>query len=151
MKYPSFTARGIAKGAKNAKGASLTAIAAAALCLVHLPALAFSLGRLTVQSALGEALRAEIDITNLTADEAASLRSAVASPEAFRTAGVDFNPVLMGAQATLARRPDGKPYIRVTGERAVSEPFVDLILDFSWANGRLQRAYTLLIDPPSRG
>lgn len=143
MKHPSFTARGI-------RGATLTALAAAAITLVHLPAAAFSLGRLTVQSALGEALRAEIDITNLTPEEAASLRSTVASPEAFRSAGVDFNPVLLGAQATLARRPDGRPYIRVTGDRAVTEPFVDLILDFSWANGKLQRAYTLLIDPPTR-
>lgn len=143
MKHPSLTARGF-------RGATLTALAAAAITLVHLPAAAFSLGRLTVQSALGEALRAEIDVTNLTPEEAASLRSTVASPEAFRSAGVDFNPVLLGAQATLARRPDGRPYIRVTGDRAVTEPFVDLILDFSWANGKLQRAYTLLIDPPTR-
>ncbi|WP_374569568.1 FimV/HubP family polar landmark protein [Ideonella sp.] len=132
-----------------AKGASLTTLATAALLLLHSGgASALSLGRLTVQSALGEALRAEIDITNMSPDEAASLRTTLASPEAFRAAGVDFNPVLTGAQLSLARRPDGRAYIRVTGERSVSEPFVDVIIDFAWSSGRLQRAYTLLIDPP---
>ncbi|MEK8033158.1 FimV/HubP family polar landmark protein [Ideonella sp. DXS29W] len=134
-----------------AKGASLTSVATAALLLLHTGgASALSLGRLTVQSALGEALRAEIDITSMTPDEAASLRTTLASPEAFRAAGVDFNPVLTGAQLQLARRPDGRAYIKVTGDRAVSEPFVDVIIDFNWASGRLQRAYTLLIDPPVR-
>lgn len=132
-----------------AKGASLTTLATAALLLLHTGgASALSLGRLTVQSSLGEALRAEIDITNMSPDEAASLRTTLASPEAFRAAGVDFNPVLTGAQLTLARRPDGRAYIRVTGDRSVSEPFVDVIIDFAWSSGRLQRAYTLLIDPP---
>lgn len=133
-----------------AKGASLTTVAAAALLLLHAGgAHALSLGRLTVQSSLGEALRAEIDITNMSPEEAASLRTTLASPEAFRAAGVEFNPVLSGAQLTLARRPDGRAYIRVSGDRAVSEPFVDVIIDFAWASGRLQRAYTLLIDPPA--
>ncbi|MBT9598795.1 MAG: FimV family protein [Vitreoscilla sp.] len=132
-----------------AKGASLTSVATAALLLLTCSDVsALSLGRLTVQSALGEALRAEIDITSLSPEEAASLRTTLASPDAFRAAGVDFNPVLAGAQLTLARRPDGRAYIRVTGERSVSEPFVDVIIDFAWASGRLQRAYTLLIDPP---
>ncbi len=132
-----------------AKGASLTSVATAALLLLNCNDVsALSLGRLTVQSSLGEALRAEIDVTSLSPEEAASLRTTLASPDAFRAAGVDFNPVLAGAQLSLARRPDGRAYIRVTGERSVSEPFVDVIIDFAWASGRLQRAYTLLIDPP---
>ena len=43
------------------------------------PALALGLGRITVQSALGEALRAEVDVPDITADEAGSLRVGVAS------------------------------------------------------------------------
>ncbi|MFZ2990307.1 type IV pilus assembly protein FimV, partial [Ideonella sp.] len=131
-----------------AGGPLLSAVAAAALLVCHPSAQAFSLGRMTVQSALGEALRAEIEVTGLTADEAASLRSSIASGEAFRAAGVEFNQVLTGAQASLQRGADGRPVIRLTGERSVSEPFVDVILDFSWSGGRLQRSYTLLIDPP---
>ncbi len=132
-----------------AAGPRLTALAAAALLLVHSGAFALSLGRLTVQSSLGEALRAEIDVTNISAEEANSLRAAVASPEAFKAAGVDFNAALSGAQAQLVKRPDGRSVIRVTGDRTVTEPFIDVLLDLGWNGGRLQRAYTLLIDPPN--
>jgi pilus assembly protein FimV len=132
-----------------ARGYLLSAVGAAALLLCHTSASAFSLGRMTVQSALGENLRAEIEVTNLSPEEAATLQSAIASGEAFRAAGVDFNPALSGAEATLQRRADGRAVIRITGTRAVSEPFVDLILNFTWSGGRLQRSYTLLIDPPT--
>lgn len=111
---------------------------------------ALTLGRMTVQSSLGEALRAEIDITSMTPEEASSLRTAVAQQDAFRAAGVEYNAVLAGAQVSLKRRQDGRSYFLVQGERSVSEPFLDLILDFAWSGGRLQRSYTLLIDPPAR-
>jgi pilus assembly protein FimV len=131
------------------RGVALASVALAA-SLAMSPTWALGLGRLSVQSALGEPLRAEIDITSLAADEASSLRARVASPDAYRTAGVDFNAALEGAQVILARRPDGRAFLRIQGERAMSEPFVDVILDLSWATGRLTREYTMLIDPASR-
>ena len=44
--------------------------------------MALSLGRITVQSALGEPLRAEIDVPDINAEEAASLKASIALPEA---------------------------------------------------------------------
>ena len=60
-----------------ARGHLLSAVGAAALLFCHTPASAFSLGRMTVQSALGENLRAEIEVTNLSPEEAATLQSAI--------------------------------------------------------------------------
>jgi pilus assembly protein FimV len=131
------------------RGVALASVAMAA-SLAMSPAWALGLGRLSVQSALGEPLRAEIDITSIAADEASGLRARVASPDAYRAAGVDFNAALEGAQVVLARRADGRSFLRIQGERAMSEPFVDVILDLSWATGRLTREYTMLIDPASR-
>jgi pilus assembly protein FimV len=74
-------------------------------------------------------LRAEIDIPEINAEEAGSLRAAVAQPDAFRAAGLDYNAVLAGAQVSLQRRPDGRAYIRITSDRIVTEPFIDLILE----------------------
>ena len=85
---------------------------------------ALGLGRLNVQSALGETLRAEIDITSLSSDEDSSLKVRVASPDAYRAAGVDYNSILPGTTATLSRRADGRPYLRITSDRAVQEQFV---------------------------
>ncbi|HEY6132915.1 MAG TPA: hypothetical protein VIW70_02960, partial [Rubrivivax sp.] len=127
---------------------ALTSLTVAALSAIAGDAWALGLGRLNLQSALGESLRAEIDVTSMSAEEASSLNVRVASSEAYRAAGVDYNAVLPGTQASLVRRPDGRAYIRLTSDRAVLEPFVDVILEMTWASGRLVREYTLLLDPP---
>jgi len=127
----------------------LTSVAVAALVFGAVDSWAVGLGRLSVQSNLGETLRAEIDITSLTPEEAANLKVRVASPDAYRAAGVDYNVVLPSTQAALLRRADGRPFLRLTSDKVVQEPFVDVILELSWASGRLVREYTLLFDPPA--
>ena len=129
-----------------------TAVASLVIALLGLPAssaFALALGRITVQSALGEPLRAEIDIPEINADEAATLKPSLALPAAFRAAGLEYNPALAGVQISLQRRADGRAYIRLTSDRVVSEPFVDLILQATWASGRIVRDYTILLDPPA--
>ena len=128
---------------------ALSGAAAATLMLAVTDASALGLGRLSVQSALGESLQAEIEITSMSAEEAANLRIRVAPPEAYRSANVEYNAVLPGTRATLQRRPDGRQFVRLTSDRGVQEPFVDVILEISWATGRLTREYTLLFDPPT--
>lgn len=138
MKYCSTTAARFA----------LNGVALAAACLWGSQAWALGLGRQTVTSALGETLRAEIEVTSIRPDEVASLRLRVASPDAYRAAGVEYNTALAGAQVQLVRRPDGRQVLRVTSDRAVLEPFVDVIVEATWASGRLVREYTMLFDPP---
>ncbi|MFG6413861.1 FimV/HubP family polar landmark protein [Roseateles sp. DC23W] len=121
---------------------------AAAVLVASTGANALGLGRLNVQSSLGETMRAEIDVTSLTAEEAATLKVRVAPPDVYRTTGVEYNPVLASAQVQVSRR-DGRTVLRVLSDRAVQEPFVDVILELTWSNGRLVREYTLLFDPPS--
>ena len=135
----------------NRPRSALHAIAVATLAVaIGLPfdAEALGLGRMSVQSALGEALRAEVDISAITPEEAASLRVRVASPDSFRAAGVEYNAALGSAVVTLQRRADGRPYLRISGDRVVQEPFVDMILDLEWSSGRLTREFTMLFDPP---
>ncbi|MCY4747418.1 hypothetical protein NYO99_20780, partial [Pelomonas sp. UHG3] len=121
---------------------------AAALLVATGGAQALGLGKLSVQSALGETMRAEIDVTSLSAEEAATLKVRVAPPDTYRASGVDYNAVLSSAQVQLVRR-DGRSVLRVSSDRAVQEPFVDVILELTWSSGRLVREYTLLFDPPS--
>lgn len=125
-----------------------SAIAAAVMVLAASGSWALGLGRMSVQSALGEPLRAEIDVSSITPEEASSLRVRIAPPESYRAAGVDYSAILTGTKVTLTRRPDGRALLRVTSDRVVQEPFVDVILELSWASGRLVREYTMLLDPP---
>ncbi|WP_162520937.1 type IV pilus assembly protein FimV, partial [Pseudaquabacterium pictum] len=127
---------------------ALALAALAALGAAPIDVQAVGLGRLNVQSALGEGMRAEIDITSLSPEEAATLQVRLASPEAYRAAGVDYNAVLSGASATVARRADGRAYVRVTSDRAVQEPFVEVIVELNSSSGRMVREFTLLFDPP---
>ena len=152
-RHPSSQAPAASRTSGSRGLARLHAVAAAVLLCTGLAyqgdALALAMGRISVQSALGEPLRAEIDIPEISADEAASLRVGVAPAEAFRAAGMDFNPALTELQVSLQRRPDGRQYLRVTSPRPVNEPFMDMILEANWSSGRIVRDYTLLFDPPN--
>ena len=128
---------------------ALASLVAALFGLSGSNASALALGRITVQSALGDPLRAEIDILDINAEEAASLKTSLALPEAFKAAGLEYNPALASARMSLQRRADGRAFIRLTSDRPVTEPFVDLILEASWSSGRIVRDYTMLLDPPS--
>lgn len=127
----------------------MAAAVAALFTLCGSNASALSLGRITVQSALGEPLRAEIEVPDINAEEAASLKASVALPDVFKAAGLEYNPAMTGLQASLQRRADGRAYLRLNSERAINDPFIDMILEANWATGRIVRDYTLLFDPPT--
>lgn len=110
---------------------------------------ALALGRITVQSALGEPLRAEIDLPQITPAEAESLRATAASPDVFRAQGMEYTPTMNNLQIQLQRRPDGTAVLRLSSERPVNDPFLDLVLDANWGSGRIVRSYTMLFDPPA--
>lgn len=129
-----------------------TAIAAALgvlLSAAHLDAQALALGRLTTLSALGEPLRAEIDIPEINAEEFASFKATLATPEAFQAAGMEYNPALASAQFILQRRTNGSAFIQLRSVKAVSDPFVNLVINAKWSSGQIVRNYTLLLDPPA--
>ena len=110
---------------------------------------ALALGRITVQSALGEPLRAEIDLPQITPAEADSLKATAASPEVFRAQGMEYTQAMNNLQIQLQRRPDGRAILRLSSDRPVNEPFLDLVLDANWGSGHIVRSYTMLFDPPA--
>jgi pilus assembly protein FimV len=123
----------------------LTAAVASALVLTS-AAHAAGLGKLTVLSALGQPLRAEIELTAVSGDEASGLTAKLASPEAFKAANIDFNPALLSLRFNVEQR-GGRQFIRVSSTQPLNEPFVDMLLELAWNNGRLVREYTFLLDP----
>lgn len=112
-------------------------------------ATALSLGRMSVLSALGEPLRAEVSVAEITPAEAETLRIGVASSETFRTAGIAYNAALADVRATLQRRADGRYVVLLTSSRGFTDPFVDLLLEANTGSSRVVRDFTLLLDPPS--
>ena len=127
----------------------LAAAAVASVGLYATDASALALGRITVQSALGEPLRAEIDLPQITPEEADALKATAASPEVFRSQGMEYTQTMTTLQIQLQRRPDGTAVLRLSSPRPVNEPFLDLVLDANWGSGRIVRSYTMLFDPPA--
>src|SRR6267143_233139 len=108
---------------------------------------AAGLGQLSVISPLGQPLNAEIEIVSLQPGEEEGLVARLAPPDAFKAAGIDFNPALVTARFTLERRA-GRPLLRVRTTQPVNDPFLEMLVELQWTTGRLVREYTVLLDPP---
>jgi pilus assembly protein FimV len=120
---------------------------AATLCLSSAGVSAAGLGKITVLSPLGQPLRAELDIT-ASREELASMAAKLASAEAFRQAGIEYVPSMAGIRFSIDKRNDGRPFLRVSTDRPVNDPFLDILVELTWSSGRLVREYTMLLDPP---
>ncbi len=127
---------------------SVTGIRFAIAALLFAPLLvhAAGLGRLHVNSALGQPLRAEIEIVSLQPGEVDSLQARLGTPEAFRQAGIELSGALLGLQFAIDKRGE-RAVLRLSTVQPVNEPFLDVLIELSWATGRLVREYTFLLDP----
>ena len=97
-------------------------------------------------SALGQPLRAEIELT-ATPEELNTMTATIAPASAFKEASIAFSPVLGSVNMTVERRGK-RSVVRLTSAQPVNDPFLDLLVELSWASGRLLREYTFLLDPP---
>lgn len=128
---------------------TLLAVAAAlSMGLYASNASALALGRVTVQSALGEPLRAEIALPQVSAAEADSLNVTIASPEVFRAQGLEYSAAIKGIRVDLKREANGKMVLRLSSNQTITDPFIDLVVDAAWNAGHIVRSYTMLFDPP---
>ena len=125
-----------------------TQLAAAGLIALPLMAHAAGLGKLSVTSALGQPLTAEIELFAADKAELDSLSASLASDQAFRDARVEFAPILTSLRFSVEKKPSGKAVLKVTSSRPVNDPFIDMLVELNWASGRLVREYTMLLDPP---
>jgi pilus assembly protein FimV len=121
---------------------------AIALTLGSSAAQAMGLGGITVKSELNEPLRAEIPVFVAGPDEAKSLHANLAAAEEFSRVGLSIGAMSVPISFEIVRNARGEPVIEVTSEQPVREPFLSFILEVNWANGKLLREYSILLDPP---
>jgi pilus assembly protein FimV len=123
-------------------------VIAAAIAILPLTSHAAGLGKITVFSVLGQTLKAEIEVT-ANRDELPSLVAKVAAADAFRQAGIDYSPAMNTLRFSRdVKERGGRRYLEITSDRPLNEPFIDMLVELSWASGRLVREYTFLLDPP---
>lgn len=108
---------------------------------------AAGLGKLTLNSALGQPLNAEIDVVASNSDEVQSLKAGIAPRETYAHVGVGYESILSSIKASVALRANGTPYIKLTSAQAINDPFLIVLMELSWTSGRVLREYTVLLDP----
>ena len=121
---------------------------AVALALAAGPAFGLGLGSIDVKSKMNEPLFAEIPIVSASPDEVQSLKVDLASAEDFARVGLDVSGLTVPLDFAIGSDPAGQPIIVVTSEEPVREPFVSFLVEVDWANGRLLREFSVLLDPP---
>ncbi len=121
-----------------------------AVCLALMPFSGFAagLGKLNVSSGLGEPFKAEIELLSVSADELSTLVAAIASEEAYATQGITRLSIHNSIKVELAKSSDGSPILKLRTNQPISDPYLDMLIQVDWASGRLQREYTVLLDPP---
>jgi pilus assembly protein FimV len=110
------------------------------------PIYAVGMGGINVASSLGQQLKAEIDLMAVDKSEKDSLVARLSSPEAYKSAGLDY-PYGNKFKFEIQSRSNGEQYIKVSSAQAINDPFVSLLVELSWSAGRLSREYTFLLDP----
>ena len=123
----------------------------AGVMTLPVPALALGLGKLTVQSGLGQPLSARIELTAAQKEELDSLAARVAEPSVYRENNVHYSPAVSRARVAVEQGANNTAYLRISTPQAVNDPYLDLIVEVNWATGRVVRNYTFLLDPPGTG
>ena len=108
-----------------------------------------SVGKATVQSSLGQGLRAEVEVSSATDVEADSLTADLAPLQAYAASNLDVSPALNGIKVSVQRQAGGNAVIRIIGEQPINEPVLQVLLDVRWSTGKMVRGFTLFIDPPA--
>lgn len=122
---------------------------AALLSLQASYAAALGLGEIDLDSALNEKLRAEIGLIDASGLESSEILVSLASSEDFERVGVERFFFLTDLKFDVAVDSKGQPVIRVRSGQAISEPYLNFIVEVLWPSGRLLKEFTLLLDPPT--
>lgn len=121
-----------------------------AVCLAFIPLYGFAagLGKLNINSGLGEPLSAEVELLSVTAEELATLEARIAPEEAYDVQGISRLGIHNNIKVELAKNSSGAPVLKLRSNQPVSDPYLDVLIQVDWATGRLMREYTVLLDPP---
>ncbi len=124
------------------------AVAVALTALLSPTVFGLGLGTLTTKSALNEPFNARIEILGATAQDFDALQVKLADTAQFERAHVSRDAVLLGLKFEAVSSDTGPDFVRITTKDPVREPFLNFLLELNWANGRMIREYTVLLDPP---
>ena len=117
------------------------------LCSMATQLYALELGAVTVESALNQPLRMRVELLQLGDTQLQDISVSMASSADFERLNIDRDSVLSNIRFSVESTSQGSVVI-LTSSQIVREPYLSLILDTRWPNGRLLSEHTILLDLP---
>jgi pilus assembly protein FimV len=133
---------------RNEKVKKLPKTLAAATFLAPMGVAALGVGDIELHSALNQPLNAKIELVASRSEASSDIRVSLASPEAFRRAGVERYFYLSNIRFKPVVAPDGSLSVKVTSHDIIREPFLNFLVEVNWPQGRALKEFTVLLDPP---
>ena len=119
-------------------------------CLIALPGTgwALSMGDITSKSYLNQRLDAEVKLHSLNPSEVIDARVTLASKSAHDRAGIQMQHILQKLRFKVVSRGKDDFVVMVTTKAPVKEPVIEFVLEVDWSTGRVQKPFSLHLDPP---
>ncbi len=111
-------------------------------------AFAVGLGKLQVNSRLGEALNLELDVIAVSAAEISTLSVGLASRSDFARADVPYPENAALLNFNVVEGHGGRYLATITSDNPLNDTFLHLLISADWSGGKVVREYTALLDPP---
>ena len=105
------------------------------------------LGEIEVSSALNEKFEAAIPLLDAAGLQESEIIVSLASTEDFERVGVERFFFLTTLK--FAVDVNGVPHVVVSSSKAISEPYINFIVEVLWPKGKLLKEFTVLLDPPT--
>ena len=120
----------------NTPKSPLRGVVMALAFLLNSNAQALQLGQPALQSQLGQPLKLEVQISDLTAQEAQDFQAVLADETVYQTAKINRVAGLENITLTLTKRSEDVYVLQMLGTEPLVSPYVDVLLEFRWATGR---------------
>ncbi len=104
---------------------------------------ALALGELELKSHLNQPLNVVIPLVFSKESELAELKLSISSPEG-QSSGLQARHNL---KVEVVDNNGNQPYLKISSKNTLREPALRFVLDMRWSNGRIQREYSILLDP----
>lgn len=114
--------------------------------LFSLPSLALSVGEITLDSALGQPLSAQLSLSELGGLEAEQIIVRHAERSTYDKLNVEHPTVFQAIRFNVNTTGD-RGSIHLTTRDAVNEPYLRLLVHIRWPQGEMLKEVTLLLDP----
>lgn len=119
-------------------------------CLLAMPGMvwALSFGEISSHSYINQRLDAEVKLHTLNPSEVIDARVSLASKEAHDRAGIEMKYILHKLRFNIVTKGNGEFVVKIFTKKPVKEPVIEFVLELDWSTGRIQKPFSLHLDPP---